>query len=217
MRELFRLMALLVACCALVYAWLVQRENRRLREEKKDLVSAQQEIIHAANRPVLIRGFSLPLSDEVVEVVRERRAGQKGKRLIIIFDSTCHACKAQLPVWEAMLSDPRMKQVETWLVSLDGKLDFADRLVHVLNDKFLPFRLMRVRQRLPFVVSTGISYSPTIILTEVSNEGQRVLFVVTGSATADHCNVVLEGISSGQIESAHILAGLGGSPIETPR
>ncbi|GIW56050.1 MAG: hypothetical protein KatS3mg082_2454 [Nitrospiraceae bacterium] len=205
----------LCSASVLVYTWLVSRKTRQIAQENAELRAEQRELIHAASRPILIRGFDLPLDEGVVRIgeLRGRISSKAHKRLLLIYSGGCEACSRQIPIWETILKDAQIAGVETWLIRLDGdgRLDLP--LCHALEAGGYPFRMVQVLKRLPFVVLTGILVSPTTLLTDVSQGKQTVRFIAGGLMSPDHAKVLLDTLrSEGPPQSTQAILGAAGSP-----
>lgn len=192
---ILRIAAWLSCLFILAMAFRVSSDNRRLALELNKLRSDLRAIAAISNTPVLIRGFELPSGHGIMETVNHPMAVTTHFRLILVFDSHCGACSTQRHAWADILKSPDLRDVEVWLVSLDGDGNFAQELVGAIKENELPYKFIRVKNRVAFSILTGIAYTPTTVLTTSEREGNRVLLVVTGLTGADHAGVLLDTIA----------------------
>ena len=193
--RIIRAILLVGSCTLLVFSLLIMRENRRLKTNNSELVAAQQEMLHAANRPILIRGFSLPIQSYSIEVAANRGAvRQSSRRLILIFSGTCRACQLQLPLWERMLNDGRFSDVETWLVSADNDHVVTDRLLGLLQHRRMQYKVLHVKSKIPFMLATGVSVTPTTLVAAMHDGEPVVEFVASGLMTSDQVGSLLDEV-----------------------
>lgn len=180
------------SCALLVLSLLIMRENRQLKTINSELLAAQQELLHAANRPILIRGFSLPIEAYSIQV--EANPGtvrQASRRLILIFSGTCRACQLQLALWERMLNDRRLSDVETWLVSADNDRVVTEGLLKVLKHRRMQYKVFHVKSKIPFMLATGVSVTPTTLVAAMHDGEPLVEFVSSGVMTGDQVDALL--------------------------
>jgi hypothetical protein len=192
-----------VVALVLAKAWRVERQNERLADANKALRSAQDEILSASARPILIRGFSLPLLEHVDTIEVHKVAGPAPRhQLLLVYRADCGACKQQIPQWERLIRSPLLGDVEAWLVSIGKDAGEAAGLIHVLKDRGVPYRLLRTRDAAAFMVATGIGGVPITIVTD--REGS-VEFVEPGLADGARLDLILEGLARLASSGARIL------------
>jgi hypothetical protein len=177
-------------------SWRVERANKDLQKSNKELRAAQEELFATSARPVLIRGFSLPLLDHVDTLEQFRVEKVPSRQLILCYRASCGACDRQIPYWEQFLGDARLVGVDVWLVSIGDASKISSGMVRILKKRGLPYRILRVRSAVPFTVATGIAGVPVTIVS-VGQRGESLLeFVEPGVADRQRLDLILEGISA---------------------
>jgi len=169
-------------------------ENRRLTTANGSLRATQNEIIAAANRPIVVRGFEMPLLEYADPVPKNLAGGQSAARqLVLIHKAHCGPCAEQMPIWEDLLRDTRFKNAETWIVSVGDPGEEPAGLVRILKDRGLPYRLLRARKPAVFSIATGITGAPATLLLQKERE---VELVELGLADSEHLEFILTVLDS---------------------
>ena len=191
--SLFRGLGYLATVVVLAGCWWLERDNRRLSDYNRKLLTAQAELFATAARPIIIRGFSIPIADHADLIEEHRGVGVAAPRqLILIFRGSCPACDRQIPYWRQFLADGSLRNMEVWLVQAGEDPGELRSLIEVITDRKLPYRRMRIRSALPFTAATGISGAPVTIVTSGVGPESLVEFVEPGLADLSRLEIIFE-------------------------
>jgi hypothetical protein len=198
MMSYLRYLAYAAVLGVLFAAWRIELQNTSLKQANKNLRAAQDELFASSGRPLLIRGFSLPILDhaDIIEQFRAERAPKR--QLILFYRASCQACERQIPYWERLLDDVRLSDIEVWLVSIGDGGNLSQGMVRILKKRRLPYRLLRVRSAMPFTIATGIAGVPVTIVGTGEGEESLLEFVEPGLADEQRLDLILDGITAGK-------------------
>jgi hypothetical protein len=194
-----RVLSYVAVAAALVLCWRVDRENTRLAHLNEALRASQSEIVASANSPVLIRGLTLSLLSQMDTVDQHLIKGAKPctRQLILIYRAHCGACAQQLSSWEKLVADSRLRDAETWLVSIGDGLAEARPISETLRKRNLPYRVLKVKDPVAFVVRTGLRGVPVTIVTRSQNSDSVVELVQEGLAGEQRLELLLQAFAEG--------------------
>jgi hypothetical protein len=206
-----RAFAYVAVLAVLMLGWQIQRENAKLTRANDVLRSAQAEVLAGANHPVLIRGFCIPLLEHL-DLVEDHRVSKapSTRQLVLVYKASCDSCKRQIPIWENILRDARLTNVETWLVSVGDDGGEAKPLIAALRDRNLDYKLLRTRSAAAFAIATGIGTVPDTIVTAGQD---TVEFVAPGFGDKTRLDLILDAIGEAPRPSAHIFPISGAEPL----
>jgi hypothetical protein len=168
--------------------------TKHIRENDAALREQTQAVFQAAKRPILIHGFTIPLRLFAPEVeARSYDARPRSMQLVLVYSESCRACDAQRPIWGRVLADPRLADVETWVVELDVQSDTKpNSLVRTLQEHQMPYRVLRVQDKAAFSIATGIAATPLTMMTRRVGTETTVELLASGLASEEALNRFLE-------------------------
>jgi len=182
---------------AFFVCWRIESENARLVLANQGLQARQHEILASANSPIMIRGLTVPLLDQMDTIEQHRITDESasGRQLILIYRTGCSACEQQALSWASLVADRRLRHVETWLVSLGNGRGEMQPVLDVLRKSDVPYRVLEVRKVEPFVVRTGLRAVPVTLVTRGEGPESVVEFIQQGLADQSRLDLLLEAIS----------------------
>jgi hypothetical protein len=182
---------------ALVVCWRVDRANARLAGENADLRSRQAAILAGVNRPILIRGLTVPLLDQVqtLDSYLVGRADAFPRQLILIYREHCGACDRQFPSWKRLVADPRMRNIETWLVSVGEGRAEAEPILEVLRGRKLPYRLLKAKNPEVFAITIGLRGLPATIVARGQGADSAIELLQEGLIEQQRLDAFLSAVS----------------------
>ena len=187
----FYFLSYVAAAAIVIFAWRVNDQNKRLRLEYAALLESTG--LKTALRAPVIHGFEIPILDHV-NISEDYRPvpAVPLKRLILVYNNDCGACKQQLPHWERFLSDARVTGIDTWLVASGASGPPPANLIDILRKRKMPYRLMQVKSMAPFLVATGLVAIPMTVVTKSSGQESVVQLVHTGVADENAMATILD-------------------------